>query len=138
MSMCAWAVHDQIFVSRCDLPSCTYGPSRAAQHLVFDMILPLGLLNQCSPSRAAPRGSLACCVARPARALAARAITMRAWPVARSIFDAPYVREANERTTSWITRATGLRVIHCLLSLHNPVAIALRAPWRDATQGYAK
>ena len=27
---------------------------------------------------------------------------MRAWPVARSIFDAPYVREANERTTSWI------------------------------------
>ena len=29
---------------------------------------------------------------------------MRAWPVARSmIFDAPYVREANERTTSWIT-----------------------------------
>ena len=28
--------------------------------------------------------------------------TMRAWPVARSIFDAPYVREANERTTSWI------------------------------------
>ena len=30
-------------------------------------------------------------------------ITMRAWPVARSIFDAPLVREANERTTSWIT-----------------------------------
>ena len=37
-------------------------------------------------------------------------LTMRAWPVARSIFDAPlvreanelYVREANERTTSWI------------------------------------
>ena len=47
-------------------------------------------------------------------------ITMRAWPVARSIFDAPlcersergdnkldnslrsYVREANERTTNWI------------------------------------
>ena len=37
-------------------------------------------------------------------------VTMRAWPVARSIFDAPlgaplgacYVREANERTTSWI------------------------------------
>ena len=29
--------------------------------------------------------------------------TMRALPVARSIFDAPYVREANERpTTSWI------------------------------------
>ena len=30
---------------------------------------------------------------------------MRAWPVARSIFDAPYVnvREANERTTSWIS-----------------------------------
>ena len=28
--------------------------------------------------------------------------TMRAWPVARSIFDAPYVREANEGTTSWI------------------------------------
>ena len=27
---------------------------------------------------------------------------MRAWPVARSIFDAPYVREANEGTTSWI------------------------------------
>ena len=27
---------------------------------------------------------------------------MRAWPVARSIFDAPYVREANERTTGWI------------------------------------
>ena len=24
-------------------------------------------------------------------------VTMRAWPVARSIFDAPYVREANER-----------------------------------------
>ena len=30
-------------------------------------------------------------------------VTMRAWPVARSIFDAPYVREANEGTTSWIT-----------------------------------
>ena len=30
-------------------------------------------------------------------------LTMRAWPVARSIFDAPYVREANERTTSWIS-----------------------------------
>ena len=34
-------------------------------------------------------------------------LTMRAWPVARSIFDAPlvlpYVREANEGTTSWIT-----------------------------------
>ena len=30
-------------------------------------------------------------------------ITMRAWPVARSIFDAPLVREANERTTSWIS-----------------------------------
>ena len=34
---------------------------------------------------------------------------MRAWPVARSIFDAPlgeksYVREANERTTSWINQ----------------------------------
>ena len=29
-------------------------------------------------------------------------VTMRAWPVARSIFDAPYVREANEGTTSWI------------------------------------
>ena len=29
-------------------------------------------------------------------------LTMRAWPVARSIFDAPYVREANEGTTSWI------------------------------------
>ena len=31
---------------------------------------------------------------------------MRAWPVARSIFEAPlvYVREANERTTGWITR----------------------------------
>ena len=29
-------------------------------------------------------------------------LTMRAWPVARSIFDAPYVREANVRTTSWI------------------------------------
>ena len=29
-------------------------------------------------------------------------LTMRAWPDARSIFDAPYVREANERTTSWI------------------------------------
>ena len=30
---------------------------------------------------------------------------MRAWPVARSIFDAPlgYVREANERTTGWIS-----------------------------------
>ena len=27
---------------------------------------------------------------------------MRAWPVARSIFDAPLVREANVRTTSWI------------------------------------
>ena len=26
----------------------------------------------------------------------------RAWPVARSIFDAPYVREANEGTTCWI------------------------------------
>ena len=34
-----------------------------------------------------------------------RAVTMRAWPVARSIFDAPYVREANEGTTSWINRA---------------------------------
>ena len=33
-----------------------------------------------------------------------RAVTMRAWPVARSIFDAPYVREANEGTTSWINR----------------------------------
>ena len=37
---------------------------------------------------------------------------MRAWPVARSIFDAPlvreapYVREANERTTGWITLRT--------------------------------
>ena len=30
-------------------------------------------------------------------------VTMRAWPVARSIFDAPLVREANERTTSWIS-----------------------------------
>ena len=29
-------------------------------------------------------------------------ITMRAWPVARSIFDAPLVREANKRTTNWI------------------------------------
>ena len=33
---------------------------------------------------------------------------MRAWPVARSIFDAPalggsYVREADERTTGWIS-----------------------------------
>ena len=28
---------------------------------------------------------------------------MRAWPVARSIFDAPLVREANERTTGWIS-----------------------------------
>ena len=28
---------------------------------------------------------------------------MRAWPVARSIFDAPLgVREVNERTTGWI------------------------------------
>ena len=36
----------------------------------------------------------------------AGALTMRAWPVARSIFDAPfYVREANERTTGWITGA---------------------------------
>ena len=35
---------------------------------------------------------------------AAKQLTMRAWPVARSIFDAPYVREANERTTSWITK----------------------------------
>ena len=34
---------------------------------------------------------------------------MRAWPVARSIFDAPYVREANEGTTSWITaRGSGV------------------------------
>ena len=35
-------------------------------------------------------------------------LTMRAWPVAwpvaRSIFDAPYVRKANERTTSWIRK----------------------------------
>ena len=37
---------------------------------------------------------------------ATQAITMRAWPVARSIFDAPYVREANEGTASWITQAT--------------------------------
>ena len=32
-------------------------------------------------------------------------VTMRAWPVARSIFYAPlgsYVREANERITGWI------------------------------------
>ena len=35
-------------------------------------------------------------------------ITMRAWPVARSIFDAPYVREANEGTTSWINSNKGL------------------------------
>ena len=39
---------------------------------------------------------------------------MRAWPVARSIFDAPfdapYVREANKRTTGWINRReTGTR-----------------------------
>ena len=33
---------------------------------------------------------------------------MRAWPVARSIFDAPYVREANERTTSWIMIEYGI------------------------------
>ena len=38
-------------------------------------------------------------------------LTMRAWPVARSIFDAPYVREANERTTSWINLS------HSLVSL---------------------
>ena len=37
------------------------------------------------------------------------AVTMRAWPVARSIFDAPYVREANERTTSWISGAAAGR-----------------------------
>ena len=36
---------------------------------------------------------------------ACAALTMRAWPVARSIFDAPYVREANEGTTSWISAA---------------------------------
>ena len=29
-------------------------------------------------------------------------VTICAWPVARSIFDAPYVREANERVTGWI------------------------------------
>ena len=35
--------------------------------------------------------------------------TMRTWPVARSIFDAPYVREANERATSWITQISTTR-----------------------------
>ena len=30
-------------------------------------------------------------------------VTMHAWPVAHSIFDAPLVREANERTIGWIT-----------------------------------
>ena len=58
--------------------------------------------------------------ARPrffARGARAR-LTMRAWPVARSIFDAPLVREANEGTTSWI-RARRVRscfnVLPCAL-----------------------
>ena len=34
---------------------------------------------------------------------ASMTLTMRAWPVARNIFDAPYVREANERTIGWIS-----------------------------------
>ena len=42
-------------------------------------------------------------------------LTMRAWPVARSIFDAPYVREANERTTGWINvrRARKAMTVGC-------------------------
>ena len=37
MSMCMGRARLN-FVSRCDLPSCTYGPSREAQHLVFESI----------------------------------------------------------------------------------------------------
>ena len=40
-----------------------------------------------------------------------KGFTMRAWPVARSIFDAPYVREANERTASWIRKGYGETVV---------------------------
>ena len=49
---------------------------------------------------------------------------MRAWPVARSILDAPlglrnrsYVREANERTTSWISQELPLSLTRVLISL---------------------
>ena len=53
---------------------------------------------------------------------------MRAWPVARSIFDAPYVREANEGTTSWIILETDMFLSHGLAIVGlQPTVIASRA-----------
>ena len=43
---------------------------------------------------------------------------MRAWPVARSIFDAPYVREANERPTRLDKVLRGSCAAQCLFHFH--------------------
>ena len=46
---------------------------------------------------------------------------MRAWPVARSIFDAP-LGEANERPTSWITLA-GRATVCFVRRAHSPLIL---------------
>ena len=73
-------------------PKCTCDIFINSMSMTFKKISSLlGLARRC----------LAC---RAQRGSPGRFVTMRAWPVARSIFDAPYVREANEGTTSWIRR----------------------------------
>ena len=62
---------------------------------------------------------------------AAGPITMRVWPVARSIFNAPYVREANERTTGWITGPNNVR-LGIVRRAHPPAILnrGIRVEWR--------